>query len=497
MKKENKMENNSGFSRRSFIATSAAATAGLTILPSNVIAGLGHKAPSDKLNIAGVGVGGRGGGVIKEITGENIVALCDVDWKYSKGIFSEYPNAKKFWDWRVMFDKMKDSIDAVVVGTPDHSHAIVSINAMKLGKHVYCEKPLTHAVWESREMTRVAKEYKVATQMGNQGNSGEGIRQVCEWIWDGAIGEIEECHAWTNRPIWPQGLERPAKGEWPPDTLNWDLFIGPAKMKPYHSILHPWNWRGWWDYGTGALGDMACHIMDPIFKALTLEYPTKVQGSSTQFNTECAPVAEVVKYTFPERPKYKKQKMPEVEVTWWDGGLLPPRPEDHPVGELLGRDGGGGCLFIGTKGKILCGVYGKDPYLLPESLETSYNKPDPYLRRVDLGHQMDWVRACKESPEDRLEASSNFGYAGPLNEMVVMGVLAVRLQDLKKELHWDGKNMQFTNIGDADTIRIITSDKFDVIDGHPHFNTEYTDPINAKGFAQELIKHHYREGWSL
>ena len=497
MKNKDKKENNSGFSRRSFIATSAAATAGLTILPSNVIAGLGHRAPSDKLNIAGVGVGGRGGGVIKSVREENIVALCDVDWKYSKGIFSEFPNAKKFWDWRVMLDKMGDSIDAVVVGTPDHTHAIVSINAMKLGKHVYCEKPLTHAVWESREMTRVAKEYKVATQMGNQGNSGEGIRQLCEWIWDGAIGEVKECHAWTNRPIWPQGLQRPAMGEWPPDTLNWDLFIGPAEMKPYHSILHPWNWRGWWDYGTGALGDMACHILDPIFKALNLMYPSKVQGSSTQFNTECAPTAEVVKYTFPEREKYKKVKMPEVEVTWWDGGLLPPRPEEHPAGEMLGRDGGGGCLFIGTKGKAMCGVYGRDPYLLPESLETSYKKPEPYLRRVDLGHQMDWVRACKESPESRLEASSNFNYSGPLNEMVVMGVIAVRLQDLKKELHWDGKNMKFTNIGDSDTVKIIKSDTFEVIDGHPHFDTQFTDPINAKAFAEELIKHNYREGWTL
>ena len=494
-------QNRSNLSRRKFIASSAAAAAGITILPSNVIAGLGHRAPSDKLNIAGVGIGGRGADDINAMAPtENIVALCDVDWKYSKGTFGLFPDAKKYWDWRVMFDEMKDSIDAVVVGTPDHSHAIVSINAMKMGKHIYCEKPLTHSAWESREMTRIAKEYKVATQMGNQGSSGEGIRQMCEWIWDGAIGEIKEVHAWTNRPIWPQGLERPAIGQWPPDTLNWDLFIGPAKMKPYHSIFHPWNWRGWWDYGTGALGDMACHILDPIFRALQLEYPTKVQGSSTQFNTECAPLAEVVKYTFPERPKYKKVKMPEVEVTWWDGGLLPPRPEEHPVGELLGRDGGGGCMFIGTKGKIMCGVYGKNPYLLPESLEASYQKPAPSLRRVengDKGHQMDWVRACKEGSANRLEASSHFGYSGPLNEMVVMGVLAVRLQGLKKELHWDGKNMEFTNIGDNETIRFVTSDKFDVIDGHPHFNTQYTDPVNAKAFAKELIKHHYREGWTM
>jgi hypothetical protein len=239
MKEENQEKPTYSISRRSFIATSAAATAGFTVLPSNVIAGLGHRAPSDKLHIAGVGVGGRGGAVIKNLRSENIVALCDVDWKYSADNFNEFPGAEKFWDWRVMFEKMNDSMDAVVVGTPDHSHAIVSINAMKMGKHVYCEKPLTHSVWESREMTRIAKEYKVATQMGNQGNSGEGIRQICEWIWDGAIGEIKEVHAWTNRPIWPQGLQRPGVGEWPPDTLNWDLFIGPAKMKPYHSILHP------------------------------------------------------------------------------------------------------------------------------------------------------------------------------------------------------------------------------------------------------------------
>jgi len=497
MKKESQKKPSSKVSRRAFIGTSAAVTAGFTILPSNVIAGLGHRAPSDKLNIAGVGVGGRGGGVIKEVRSENIVALCDVDWKYSAGIFKEFPDAKKYWDWRVMFEEMEDSIDAVVVGTPDHSHAIVSLNAMKMGKNVYCEKPLTHSVWESREMTRIAKEYKVATQMGNQGNSGEGIRQMCEWIWDGAVGEIKEVDAWTNRPIWPQGLERPLKGEWPPDTLNWDLFIGPAEMKPYHSILHPWAWRGWWDYGTGALGDMACHILDPIFKALMLQYPTEVQGSSTQFNSECAPNAEVVQYTFPAREKYKKAKMPEVKVTWWDGGLLPPRPAGHPEGQSIGRDGGGGCMFHGTKGTIMCGVYGKDPYLLPESLDASYSRPEPYLKRIEVGHQMDWVRACKESPENRLEASSHFGYSGPLNEMVVMGVVAVRLQDLKKELKWDGKSMKFTNIGDDESVRIVKSDKFEVVDGHPHFDTQYTDPINAKVFAEELVKHNYREGWTI
>jgi len=493
MKKE---EKNSKITRRQFMGNSLAAVAGFTILPGYVISGLGHKVPSDRLNIAGVGVGGRGGGVIKAIQDENIVALCDVDWKYASGIFSEYPDARKYYDWRKMFDEMKDSIDAVVVATPDHSHAIISITAMKLGKHVYCEKPLTHSVWESRMMTKIAKQYKVATQMGNQGNSGEGIRQICEWIWDGAIGEIREVHAWTNRPIWPQGLERPIESMPVPDTLNWDLFLGPAPERPYHSIYTPWNWRGWWDFGTGALGDMACHIIDPVFKALKLRYPSKVQGSSTMLNTESAPVAEVVTLTFPERESLPKVAMPEVKVKWWDGGLLPERPMELPDGELMGRSSDGGCLFIGSKGKIMCGCYAMNPFLLPLSLDASYTRPAKALRRVETSHEMDWVRACKENPKNRVEASSYFGYSGPLNEMVVMGVVAVRLQDLKRELLWNGENMKFLNISDTDEIRVVTSDKFEIINGHPHFDTQHAT-INAKQAAEEYIKHTYREGWSI
>jgi hypothetical protein len=493
MKKESQKRPSSSISRRSFIATSAAATAGFTILPSKVIAGLGHRAPSDKLNIAGVGIGGRGGADIKELRSENIVAMCDVDWDYAAANFAEFPDAKKYWDWRVMFDEMKDSIDAVVVGTPDHNHAIVAINAMKMGKHVYCEKPLTHSVWESREMARVAKEYKVATQMGNQGNSGEGIRQICEWIWDGAIGEIKEVHAWTNRPIWPQGLERPKVGEWPPDTLNWDLFIGPAKMKPYHHILHPWNWRGWWDYGTGALGDMACHILHPVFVGLQLQYPTKVQGSSTLLLTKSAPTAQMVRLTYPERKAAPKVKFPQVEVTWYDGGLQPMKPDGWPAGKDM-NDAGGGVLFHGTKDTLVCGCYGKDPWLL------SGRTPDApkFRRRVELSHEMDWVRACKESPENRVETASPFSQAGPFNEMVVMGVCAVRLQGLNKELEWDGENMAFTNIGDDEMLKMVLSDDFEIIDGDPKFRTKWTDAFSAREFAKELVKHTPREGgWEL
>lgn len=484
--------------RRSFIGNTAAAAAGFTILPSSVISGLGYTAPSDKLNVAGVGIGGMGRRNLRAMSSENIVALCDVDWKYSQKTFDDYPDAKKYWDYRKMFEEMGDSIDAVVIATADHAHAIIAAHAMELGKHVYVQKPLTLTVYESRLLTKLAQKNKVITQMGNQGNSGEGIRKISEWIWDGQIGEVTNVHTWTNRPIWPQGLERPQEKMAVPDTLNWDLFLGPAPVRPYHSIYTPWNFRGWWDFGTGALGDMACHIIDPVFKALKLEYPSKVQGSSTLINTESAPVAEFAQYTFPEREALEKVGMPEVTVQWWDGGLLPPRPEELPEGVQMGKDGGGGCLFEGTKGKLMCGVYAKHPWII--GMDGEPQVPET-LRRIELSHEMDFVRACKEGydtcKENDTLPSSNFDYAGPLNEMVVMGVNAVRLQDLKRELEWDGKNMEFTNISDSDTLKIVTSDDFEVIDGDPKFTTKYTDPINAKEFAQNLINKPYREGWSL
>ena len=486
----------SRMTRRTFLKNSAAAAAGLTIIPSYAVSGLGHKAPSDRLNVAGVGVGGRGGGVLEGLSSENVVAMCDVDWKYAKSTFQKFPNAKKYYDWRKMFDEMDQDIDAVVVGTPDHTHAIISIHAMKRGKHVYCEKPLTHSVWESRQMTEVARQQNVVTQMGNQGNSGEGIRQICEWIWDGAIGEVREAHTWTNRPIWPQGLERPKKKMDIPDHLKWDLFIGPAQYRPFNSVYHPWNWRGWWDFGTGALGDMACHIMDPVFKALNLSYPTKVEASSSPINTESPPQAEVVRYTFPARSNMPKVNMPEVEVSWYDGGLLPERPPELPEGEIMGRDRNGGCLFIGTKGKIMCGTYGRNPFLLPLSYDEAYKRPPKKLRRVETNHIMDWVRACKESPGNRVMPSSNFDYAGPLTEMVLMGVVATRLQDLKRQLLWDGENMRFKNIDEDDEIRVVTTDEFNIIDGHPHFDTQYKT-IKAKQAAEEYIRHTYRNGWEL
>lgn len=486
-------------SRRRFIGNVAVATAGATILPNVVLGGFGRSSPNERLNIAAIGVGGVGATNVKNCGTENIVALCDVDWAYANQTFEQYPNAKRYKDYRKMFDEMGKEIDAVIIATPDHTHAVVAAEAMKMGMHVYLQKPLTHSVYESRFLTELAAETGVATQMGNQGNSGEGIQQVCEWIWDDAIGDVIEAHAWTNRPIWPQGLERPSETPSLPPTLAWDLFIGPAPWRPYHPAYTPWNWRAWWDFGTGALGDMGCHIFDPVYKALRLGKPDYFYGSSSQVNTESAPIASTVHYEFPERGKYKKVKMPAVKVSWYDGGLKPPRPAELKDGEPLG-DWSGGCLFVGTKGKLLCDAYGRNPRLLPEELDHEYKRPDPMLRRIpdamNGGHELDWLRACKESPENRTECSSYFGYSGPMNEVVVMGNLAVRLQDLKRRLKWDGKNMAITNIDPEDEIRVVTTDKFTVIKGHPHFDTQYAT-IKAKPAAEEYIRHSYRDGWSL
>lgn len=483
----------STMSRRKFLKTGAIAAAGLTVVPSSVLGQkFGSTAPSDKLNIAGIGVGGRGFGVLKGLESQNIVGLCDVDWKYSDKAFKYFPNAKKYFDYRKMYDEIGKSIDAVVVATADHTHAIVAADAMTMGKHVYCEKPLTHSVYESRLLTNLTKKYQVATQMGNQGSSGSGVRQVVDWIWAGEIGEVRKVEVFTDRPIWPQGLPVPKQAHKVPKTLNWDLFIGPAPHRPFNEIYHPWNWRGWWDFGTGALGDMACHMMHPIFKALKLGYPTKVQGNSTLLLTDCAPTAQTVKYTFPARDNMPKVAMPEVEVYWYDGGIQPMRPEGMPAGKDL-NDDGGGVIFHGTKDTLICGCYGVRPWLLsgrkPASPKTQ--------REVTTSHEMDWVRACKEDADDRTETASNFYEAGPFNEMVVMGVLAVRLQALNQELHWDGENMRFTNIPSGATIKTVIEDGFKITDGHPTFNKTWTDAIDANAFAEGLIKHNYRAGWNL
>ena len=456
--------------RRDFIKKSGAALAGISIVPSNVMAGFGYTAPSDKLNIAGIGVGGMGRRNLSNMNAENIVALADVDWKYAQRCFGDYPKAKKYKDYRKMLDEMGSEIDAVMISTPDHTHYVSAADSMRAGKHVYVQKPLTHSVYESRKLRELAKETGVATQMGNQGNSSDDMRKVCEWIWNGEIGEVTKVDAWTNRPIWPQGLERPAETPSLPPTLDWDLFIGPAEWRPYHPSYTPWNWRAWWDFGTGALGDMACHIMDPAFKALKLKYPSSVEASTVvqwakmwnrqDYPASC-PQASMIHFDFPARGE-----MPPVTLHWYDGGLMPRRPielkDDEPMGNW-----DGGVLFEGDDGKLMCDTYGAKPRLLPSERMSYFKQPEPVLERVTVSHQRNWVEAIKNGTP----CSSSFDYAGPFTETVLMGNLALRSMIVKdgdsypgrKRLLWDGENMRITN--------------FEA--------------------ANQFVKRNYREGWNF
>ena len=430
-------------SRRDFMGA-AAAVAAFTMVPRHVLGGAGNTPPSEKLNIAGVGIGGMGKNNVANCAdaGANIVALCDVDSKYSAEVFKRYPKARPWTDFRKMLDEQKD-IDAVVVATPDHVHAVVAMAAMQRGKHVYVQKPLTRTVWEARMLTEAARKYKVATQMGNQGHSSEEVRLVCEWIQDGAIGDVREVHCWTNRPVWPQGIDRPKDTPPVPEGLDWDLWIGPSPMRPYNPAYLPFNWRAWIDFGAGALGDMGCHVMDAAFWALKLKYPVSVEASHswevkqmwTRFdNKETYPSAEVVHYQFPARGN-----MPPVKLHWYDGGILPARPDDLEPERKIPESG---TIFVGDKGKLMCGTYSENPRIFPESRMKAYKRPEKTIRRVEGGqdgHERDWINACKGGPA----ASSNFDYAGPFTETVVMGNLAVLNPD--KVLLWDGENMRMTN----------------------------------------------------
>ncbi len=484
-------------SRRDFLKRGSAALAGMIIAPSivpNTVLGKprGHVAPSDKLNILGVGIGGRGAAVLSALETENIIGLCDTDWKYAEHVFNKYPKAKRYNDYRKMYDEMLKSADAVVVATADHTHAIIAADAITAGKHVYVEKPMTLYAYESRLLTNLAKKYKVATQMGNQGASSAGTRQTLNWLWNGEIGEVKRIEAFTNRPIWPQGMAAPTEKMAIPSTMNWDAFIGPAQYRDYNSAYTPWNFRGWWDFGSGALGDMANHILQVAFKGLNLGAPDEVIGSSTMLMTDACPSAQKITYKFPARENLPKIALPEVELTWYDGGLVPQYPENMPAGKKL--DPNGCCIFYGSKDTLVAECYGNNPYLL------SGRKPVvPERCRIvkDDNHQQDWVRACKESPENRVMSESDFSMSGPLNEMIVMGVAAVRLQDLGQWLKWDGKNMKFTNIPADAKIRSVIEDKFHIHDGHPTFDRKYSEPVSANEWAEHLIKPVYRDGWKL
>jgi predicted dehydrogenase len=433
----------SAISRRRFIGSSSAAIAGFTILPRNAVSGLGHIAPSDKLNIAAVGIGGMGrNNIVNVAKTENIVALCDCDWNDATvKVFNSYPAAKQYKDFRKMLDAQKE-IDAVIVATSDHTHAVISMDAIKRGKHVFTQKPLTHTVFEARALTKAAREYKVATQMGNQGQAADGPRRLREMIWDGVIGPVREVHVWTDRPnngllriYWPQGVTRPKEAPPTPGTLDWDLFLGPAPERPYNPAYHPFRWRGWWDLGCGALGDIGCHSLDPIFRALRLKYPVSVQAVSTLVNEETYPSGSMVRYEFAAR-----EGMPAVTLTWYDGGL---RPFILPGLEPGAKMGTGGTIYVGDKGSIL------DDKIYPLALRNSYTSPKPSIPSSP-GHEEEWIQACKGGDP----AGSNFDWAGPLTETVLLGNIAIR-RDLKEKLSgailkFDPEKFSFPEMPEAD-----------------------------------------------
>ena len=455
--------------RRDFLQKNAMMVAGLTIVPSSVLGKMaGKTAPSDKLNIAGIGVGGKGVHNLRNMSSENIVAICDVDWGFCSKIFEEFPKAKKFYDYREMYDKIGKEIDAVVIATPDHTHALIAAQAIIMNKHVYLQKPLTHSVYESRLLTKLAQKYKVCTQMGNEGASQRGFRLPTDVIWSGLIGEVTAVEVFTDRPIWPQGINRPTETHEVPSTLNWDLYIGPAQKRPFNKAYHPFKWRGWWEWGTGALGDMACHAIHPIYHALNLGSPDTIQSSSTTLLPDCAPHAERVRYTFPARGTIGSARvsLPELTLDWYDGGLKPPRPKGMPDDVPFGL---GGTIYHGTK----------DTLIGNRLLSGREINVQPQERVIEISHEMDWVRACKENANNRVKPVSDFNEAGPLNEMIVAGVAAVRLQGLGKTMRWDGPNMRFTNISPDDTIKLGN------------------DTVNARAFAEEQIKHTYHNGFKL
>ncbi|HEA21165.1 MAG TPA: Gfo/Idh/MocA family oxidoreductase [Pricia antarctica] len=476
-------------SRRNFVKKTSLLATGISIVPRHVLGGSGFTAPSDKLVIAGIGIGGKGEEDIANLAKSgkaNIAYLCDVDDRKAANSVKRFPNAKFYKDWRELLDKEADSFDAVSISTPDHTHAVATMAAMKRGKHVFVQKPLTHDIYEARKLTEAAKKYKVVTQMGNQGSSGDGVRKMREWYNAGVIGKAHTVYCWTNRPVWPQGISWPTKKAEVPKELDWDLWLGTAPFKNYVDGLVPFNWRGWWDYGTGALGDMGCHLIEPPFSVLDLKYPKDVQCSvgsvyvdsfKRGYFPESMPPSSHVTMTFPKT----SQTDDDIKLHWMDGGIQPTRPEELGPNEVFG-DGGNGALIIGTKGKMMCGTYGKNPQLLPTSRTNEINVAQKFERVPDgeEGHYAQWVDAAIAG-YGNMEVSSPFEIAGPLTETLLIANLAIRGYDIRDEkenkdgkiyYEYPGRNIEM--VWDAENMRVTNLEE-----------------------ANSYVKREYRKGWTL
>lgn len=453
--------------RRNFLKKTAVVATGISIVPRHVL-GKDFIAPSDKLNIAVIGGGGKGksDGLNAWNKGtSNISAICDVDWNMSKDLMNKFPKAKKYKDFRKLFDEVKD-IDAVTISTPDHTHAIITLTAMQLGKHVYVQKPLTHNIHEARVLTKAANKYNIVTQMGNQGASSDGTKQLIKWFDEGIIGKVDTVEVWTNRPVWPQGIKTPLDKPKMIDGLAWDTWVGPAKMVDYHPLYHPFKWRGWWNFGTGALGDMGCHLIDPAFRVLGLSHPTEVESSvgavfskdwTADYLPDSCPPSSRTQLKF----KATDKNPVDVKLTWSDGGIRPFHPDlipaDHPIGN---KDSSNGVMMIGEKGIMTCGTYGQEPKVYLNSGEILNMDKKLFNNKLpESGHQIFWTEACKAGfgSKEHKSLTSSFDYAGPLTESLLIGNLAIRSYMQKsgkkfngrKKLLWDSKNLRVTNFDDA------------------------------------------------
>ncbi|PCE66463.1 Gfo/Idh/MocA family protein [Sediminicola luteus] len=453
--------------RRTFVKNVAASSAAFSIVPSYVL-GKNHVAPSDTLYVAAFGVGGRGSGVVNGLHNTKkvkFVALCDVDERRAKDTFKKFPKVKRYTDFRKVYDQQLNDIDAVMVATPDHTHATIALPFIRAKKHAYVEKPLAHNIHETRLLTTEAQKNGVITQMGNQGASSAGSRNAREIIESGVLGKVERVDCWTNRPVWPQGVPVPTEAQKVPKGLDWDLWLGPAAMRPYNDAYLPFKWRGWWDFGTGALGDMGCHIMETPFSVLDLKYPTEAEASCTtvwvgdfveaDYSASCPPSSIV-------RLKYETEAHGDIAVNWYDGGIKPDLPDELKDNETIGSSGGG-CIFYGTKGIMVTDTYSKNARLLPSETMDLFKKPTPVYPRIDGGmdgHIENFVEGCLTGTK----TSSDFSKAGPLTEAVLMGNLAIKSYQYKqlkpgkkigdwapfeypgrRKLLWDGENMRVTN----------------------------------------------------
>jgi predicted dehydrogenase len=434
------MENKT-VSRREFIRTASLASAATLAFPY-VMRGQQGQSPSDKLNIACCGVGGRGADAVAGLASQNLVAFCDVDDAKAAATFKLHPEIgsdRRFKDYRVMLDKLGSQIDAVTVSTPDHMHFPIAMAALSLGKHVFVEKPLTHTISEARTLARTAREKKVATQMGNQGHAGDGCRTLKEWVDAGVLGDVTEVHSWTDRPIWPQGVNAPDHTKMMPvvpGTLDWNLWLGVAAQREYDPAYLPFTWRGYWDFGTGALGDMGCHILDGAFYALDLKSPTHVEAISARQTEISAPKASMVTYTYPARGS-----MVPLKLTWYDGGLQPPLPPEWDSAKAFPQNGS---LIVGSKATVLADTYYDHVVIIPDAKMAAMTPslPAKTIPRVGMTHFMEWVRACKGG----VPAGSNFDYSSGLAEVALLSNLAIRA---RRPIEWDAAAMRVTNYPDA------------------------------------------------